>query len=106
MPRGESEGRGRPDPHPGSERTDLMTVDLTKAAAAVSFDADLSYKPMLDNLQANILRPHGRDHVRHLFLKFIAPKAAVRSWIKNRVSPAVTSASDLREQSKKRAEAK
>lgn len=83
-----------------------MTIDLTKPASAVSFETDAAYKTMLDNLQGNILRPHGRDNVRHLFIRFTAPKAAVRTWIKTKVAPLVTTAAELRRQAKARADAK
>jgi Dyp-type peroxidase family len=82
-----------------------MAIDLAKPASAVNF-ADAVYKPMLDNLQANILASHGRDHARHLFIRFTGTRAAARAWIKAKVAPRVTSASQQRKQSEDRAIAK
>ena len=31
-------------------------------------------RPALESLQGNILRAHGRDHARHIFLRFVAGK--------------------------------
>ena len=83
-----------------------MAIDLTKPAKQVNFDTDASYKPMLDNLQANILASHGRDHGRHLFIRFTGAPAAVKTWIRAKVAPHVTTAAQQRQQSKDRADAK
>jgi Dyp-type peroxidase family len=43
---------------------------------------DKAVATLLDDLQANILKGHGRDHARHLFLRFDgAKKAAVKAAI-------------------------
>ena len=47
---------------------------------------------MLGNLQANILRAHGRNFARHLFLRFTAPPAAVKTWIRTAGAVGVTTA--------------
>ena len=82
-----------------------MPLDLTKPAKQVKFD-DPPYAAMLNNLQANILGSHGRDHARHLFIRFTGDRAAVRAWIKTKVAPNVTTASQQRKQAKDRADAK
>ena len=75
-----------------------MAVNLTRNAEQVNFDTDASYGPMLAKLQANILWSHGRDHARHLFIRFTGDRAAVRAWIRNKVAPDVTSAAQQRQQ--------
>ena len=39
------------------------------------------YQTMLGNLQANILRAHGRNFARHIFVRFSDQSAAVKKWI-------------------------
>lgn len=82
----------------------MMTIDLSKPADQVDLGST-AYKAMLDNLQANILGSHGRDYARHLFIRFTGDAAAVRTWIKTKVAPAVTSAANQRQQAEDRAEA-
>ncbi|HEY6052185.1 MAG TPA: peroxidase, partial [Thermoanaerobaculia bacterium] len=50
------------------------------------------YRRMLDNLQANILKPHGRMESNHLFLRFTSGSGAVRAWIRDFARRDVTSA--------------
>ena len=80
-----------------------MAIDLTRPAEQVNLGAN-EYKAMLDNLQANILHSHGRDHARHIFIRF-TDRAAALAWIKNTIAPAVTTASAQRRQSQDRADA-
>lgn len=49
-------------------------------------------KAMLANLQSNILKPHGRNFVRHLFLRFNAAPASAREWIRKNAVPMIRSA--------------
>lgn len=59
-----------------------MAVNLKLDADKVDIEA-AEYQPLLKNLQANILRPHGRNNVRHLFIAFTAGQpAAARGWLK------------------------
>src|SRR5947209_4716161 len=53
-----------------------------------------TFAPMLHNLQANILKPHGRNFARHVFLRFTGSPAAVKAWIRARTkdAPVVTRA--------------
>jgi len=53
--------------------------------------SDPKYRPMLENLQGNILKPHGRGEADHLFLRFTGGRDAVRAWIR-RFADGVTSA--------------
>ena len=50
-----------------------MSINLDTPAMAVNFDSG-EYQAMLGKLQANILRAHGRNFARHIFLRFTAPQ--------------------------------
>ena len=50
------------------------------------------YRRMLENLQSNILKPHGRKESDHLFLRFTAAPDAVRAWIRGFARRELTSA--------------
>src|SRR3989475_12581905 len=50
------------------------------------------YRKMLENLQANILKPHGRKESDHLVIRFTAEPEAVRTWIREFARREVTSA--------------
>src|SRR5437870_4534104 len=50
------------------------------------------YRKMLENLQANILKPHGRKESDHLVIRFTAEPQAVRTWIREFARREVTSA--------------
>lgn len=66
-----------------------MPVDLGET------DIDPSrpeYRRMLENLQSNILKPHGRKESDHLFLRFVAEPGAVRIWVRRFAREEVTSA--------------
>ncbi|HEV7659746.1 MAG TPA: hypothetical protein VGO55_07860 [Allosphingosinicella sp.] len=75
-----------------------MTIDLTKAADQVDITS-ATYKTMLENLQGNALKSHGRNESRHVFIKFTGPKAQVRSWIRTKIAPRVLTAQAQRAQS-------
>src|SRR5437867_3622811 len=66
-----------------------MAVDLSRPIDRKS----LSVAPLLEDLQGNILRGHGRDHTVHLFLK-LRPEAVsdAKEWIKDFAAQYVTSA--------------
>jgi len=68
-----------------------MSVDL----ADTNIDpADPKYRPMLENLQGNILKAHGRKESDHLFLRFTGDRTAVRAWIRGFARDEVTSAKE------------
>ena len=79
-----------------------MAIDLTKLAKDVDIDAP-DYKVMKDNLQGNILKPHGRNAARHVFLTFTGAKDKVRTWIRTRIAPQLFTAAIQYEQAKKKA---
>jgi Dyp-type peroxidase family len=68
-----------------------MPVKLSTPASEVD-TSDPGFAQMLHNLQANILKPHGRDFARHIFLRFTAPPEQVKAWIRRFMVPRVTSA--------------
>lgn len=68
-----------------------MPVKLSTFADRVD-PQDPELSSMLSNLQANILKPHGRDFATHLFLRFHAKPNRVRAWIKEYIVPRVTTA--------------
>lgn len=67
-----------------------MPVKLNTPASEVDV-SDPRFALMLRNLQANILKPHGRDFARHVFLRFTAGPDEVKKWLRSFV-PQVTSA--------------
>ena len=68
-----------------------MPIKLNDPAKNVDIDS-AEYRTMLGNLQANILKSHGRDFARHIFLRFTAAPDPVKAWIRNTVAPRVTTA--------------
>lgn len=68
-----------------------MAVTLTKPAEQVNITSG-EYDTLLDNLQANILWAHGRNHARHLFIRFTGNPATVRGWVRGSIAPMVTTA--------------
>ncbi len=68
-----------------------MPVNLEKPAKDVDITS-AEYEAMLVHMQANILRAHGRNFARHLFLRFTGSPAAVKAWIHNSVAAVVTTA--------------
>ena len=77
-----------------------MSVNLKRPAAEVNIDAP-EFQPLLQNLQANILRPHGRRAVRHVFIAFTGGAQAARNWLKQS-APKVTTARQQYDQLKAR----
>lgn len=73
-----------------------MAIDLEKPAQQVNLAA-AEYAAMRKNLQANILKSHGRDHARLLVLQFTGTAAGIKAWIKAHIK--VTTAEDQRVQS-------
>lgn len=66
-----------------------MAVDLRET----NIDpARPEYRRMLENLQNNILKPHGRTESNHLVLRFTASPEAVKTWIREFARRNVTSA--------------
>jgi Dyp-type peroxidase family len=75
-----------------------MAIDLDKPAKQVSLGA-AEYAAMRKNLQANILKGHGRDHQRLMVLEFTGSAAVINAWIKVQIGPKITTAEDQLQQS-------
>ena len=66
-----------------------MAIDLDK----IGIDPDApEYRPMLQRLQCNILKPHGRDFAAHMFLTFHGGIPQVKAWMKTFADDYITSA--------------
>ena len=65
-----------------------MPVKLSQTRLDIS---DPSLQELFGDLQGNILKAHGRDHSRHIFLRFTAEADACREWLAS-FAPQVTSA--------------
>lgn len=79
-----------------------MPIDLTRPASEVTTDTASPYRPLLTKLQGNILKSHGRNIERHVFLKFKGPPAAVRAWIKGKIANRVLTAAAQFDQARQR----
>lgn len=81
-----------------------MTEDIKKKITKITeivtpFD-DFEYEALLEEIQGNIIKSHGRNHAVHLFLKFTGPQEAVKKWIGNFTHKYVTSALAQAQQAK------
>jgi Dyp-type peroxidase family len=57
-------------------------------------------KPLLSDLQGNIISGHGRDHAVHLFIRFSADAANARAWLRKTAETYVVSAAVQQAKSK------
>ena len=70
----------------------LTDADLNNQEG-IDLDNPGKYQTLLEDLQGNILKGHGRDHSVHLFLKFkLRKQADVKTWIQGFANNYVTSA--------------
>ncbi len=76
-----------------SERSvDLQQTAIETDKGSVNYSGD-EYVAMLEDLQGNIVKSHGRECSTHLLLEFdTTDVAAVKKWIASVVAPMVTSA--------------
>jgi Dyp-type peroxidase family len=82
-----------------------MAIDLTRPASEVTTGAGSPYRPMLEKLQGNVLKPHGRNVERHVFLRFTGSPAEVRQWIREKLVPRIlTSAAQFDQAAARRAD--
>ncbi|MGL4376006.1 MAG: hypothetical protein ACRCT1_06175, partial [Microcoleaceae cyanobacterium] len=63
--------------------TDDIQKKITKITEIVTPFDDFEYEALLEEIQGNIIKSHGRNHAVHLFLKFTGPPEAVKKWIGN-----------------------
>jgi len=86
--------------------TENKEIDLKKIVEIVTpFDDDpvgdkFEYEPLLNEIQGNIIKSHGRNHAVYLFLKFNDNIEAAKEWIGNFSHRYVTSALEQAEQGK------
>ncbi len=64
-----------------------------------NFD-EFEYEALLDEIQGNILKSHGRNHTVHLFLRFICDQVTAKQWISKFAHKYVTSALAQAEEAK------
>ena len=70
----------------------LTEKDLN-SLEGIDFDNIVKYQKLLEDLQGNILKGHGRNHSVHLFIKFKPEKVAeAKKWIQEFADNYVTSA--------------
>ncbi|WP_163832893.1 Dyp-type peroxidase [Spartinivicinus ruber] len=72
-----------------------MSVDLNQTNIDID---DPNFKHIFANLQGNILKGHGRDHSRHIFIKFNDNPANSRKWV-SQFADKITSTLDQENQS-------
>ena len=79
-----------------------MPIDLTRPATDVLVAPNSPYRPLFERLQGNVLKPHGRNVEKHIFLKFTGPAAAVRTWIRDVLTPRILTAAGQYDQALQR----
>ena len=79
-----------------------MAVDLTRPPEDVTTAPGSPYRNLFERLQGNILKPHGRNVEKHVFLKFTGTPANVRTWIRTNIAPAILSTAAQFDQSRQR----
>jgi len=82
-----------------------MAVNLTISAQEVDAEAD-SYVRLFQNLQNNIVKPHGRNSVHHILVEFTGSVEAVRAWIRTELAPRIPDAATLYQQAREREQAR
>lgn len=83
-----------------------IDLDNTEGIGPESADGEFSeeHRLLMEDLQGNIIKSHGRDHSRHLFIRFDpARRREALSWLTG-MADRVTSAMEQWEQSRERAE--
>jgi len=75
-----------------------MAIDLTVTGIDPS---DQKYDQMLNQLQGNILKAHGRDHSAHIILRFTAEPKAAKQWIQQFARERLTTAKQQIEEAKR-----
>lgn len=84
-----------------NETTDIKKIDIHEIIEIVTPFDEFEYESLLDEIQGNILKSHGRNHAVHLFLKFTCNAEAAKQWIGNFTHKYVTSALAQAEQAKR-----
>jgi Dyp-type peroxidase family len=68
-----------------------MSVDLDLPAEQVDLGT-AAYANLRANLQAHIVKSHGRPNQRHVFLEFTGSATAAKTWIRTHIVPQLTTA--------------
>lgn len=76
-----------------------IKLDQTYIDPNLERDGQKVFGPLLDNLQCNILKSHGRQWAFHIFLRFTGEQTAVRDWIRTFAGEYVTSTTKQLKQS-------
>jgi Dyp-type peroxidase family len=80
--------------------TENKEIDLKKIVEIVTPFDEFEYEPLLNEIQGNIIKSHGRNHAVYLFLKFNDNIEAAKQWIGSFSHRYVTSALEQAEQAK------
>ena len=76
-----------------------MPVDYLRQTE-IDPQADL-HRPLLEHLQGNILKSHGREHSAHVFMRFYADANSTARWLGSYAEEHLTSALAQWEQSQR-----
>ena len=80
--------------------SEIKEIDINQIVEiATPFD-DFEHEPLLDEIQGNILKSHGRNHAVYLFLRFEGNIEVAKQWIGSFTHKYVTSALEQAEQGK------
>ncbi|MDB9306407.1 MULTISPECIES: Dyp-type peroxidase [Cyanophyceae] len=77
-----------------------MTTDIKNIVEIVTSFDEFEHETLLNEIQGNILKSHGRNHAVYLFLKFQGDKEAAKQWIGHFSHMYVNSALEQAEQAK------
>jgi Dyp-type peroxidase family len=77
-----------------------LSEKITEITEIVTPFDEFEYEALLDEIQGNILKSHGRNHAVHLFLTFKGDIEAAKQWIGNFTHKYVTSALAQAEEAK------
>ncbi|WP_375496619.1 Dyp-type peroxidase [uncultured Nostoc sp.] len=80
--------------------SEIKKIDINQIVEIVTPFDDFEHEPLLDEIQGNILKSHGRNHAVYLFLKFEGDIEAAKQWIGSFTYRYVTSALEQAEQGK------
>ena len=83
-----------------NEKPEIKKIDLKKIVEIVTPFDEFEHEPLLNEIQGNILKSHGRNHAVYLFLKFNDNIEAAKQWIGSFSHRYVTSALEQAEQAK------
>ncbi|MGE3537904.1 MAG: Dyp-type peroxidase [Candidatus Tectimicrobiota bacterium] len=78
----------------------MVSLGLYEHATPLAPPLSSVVREALQQVQGNILRPHGRNHAAHLFVRFTAHPPAVRGWLRA-LAQDVTSAYQQLEESQR-----